>query len=73
MQSFEYLKGIVENPMSVQRNYLEKELYKLVCADHSIFEFLHRGSLDGIWYWDLDNPENEWMSPQFWTTLGYDP
>ena len=42
-------------------------------ADSSIFEFLQAGSLDGIWYWDLDAVENEWMSPSFWTTLGYDP
>ena len=26
----------------------------------------------GIWYWDIENPEQEWMSPQFWATLGYD-
>lgn len=54
-------------------NYLKNELYNLVKKDSSIFEFLVSGSLDGVWYWDLENPENEWMSPQFWTTLGYDP
>lgn len=54
-------------------NYLEKELYSLIKTDTSIFDFLQNGSLDGIWYWDLDNPENEWMSEHFWTTLGYDP
>jgi len=39
----------------------------------SIFEFIQSGSLDGIWYWDLINPENEWMSPKFWEVFGYDP
>jgi PAS domain S-box-containing protein len=34
---------------------------------------LQSGSLDGIWYWDLENPENEWMSRRFWTLLGHDP
>ncbi len=38
-----------------------------------MFEFLQQGSLDGVWYWDLENPENEWMSPRFWTLLGCDP
>ena len=59
--------------MSTETHYLEEELYQLVQGDRSIFEFLQSGSLDGIWYWDLENPENEWMSPQFWATLGYDP
>lgn len=26
-------------------------------------------SLDGAWYWDLENPESEWMSPLFWEVL----
>jgi PAS domain S-box-containing protein len=54
-------------------NYLEKELYDLIQSDKAIFDFLQNGSLDGIWYWDLDKPENEWMSPKFWEVLGYDP
>jgi len=54
-------------------NYLKKELYELLREDPMVFDFLQKGSLDGIWYWDLENPEQEWMSPEFWTTLGYDP
>ena len=57
----------------MEENYLKKELYELINADTNIFEFIQSGSLDGIWYWDLDNPENEWMSPKFWETLGYNP
>ncbi len=41
--------------------------------DSSFFDFFQMGSLDGLWYWDLEKPENEWMSERFWTTLGYDP
>lgn len=54
-------------------NYLKKELYDLFINDVNIFEFIQSGSLDGIWYWDLENIESEWMSPKFWETLGYDP
>ncbi|MBF0277952.1 MAG: PAS domain S-box protein [SAR324 cluster bacterium] len=54
-------------------HYLKNELYSLMQKDASIFEFLQEGSLDGIWYWDLENPENEWLSPQLWKTLGQDP
>jgi histidinol-phosphatase (PHP family) len=57
----------------MQENYLKQELYALMYNDASIFEFIQSGSLDGIWYWDLENIQNEWMSPKFWTTLGYDP
>jgi len=59
--------------MAVEQHYLKQELYELIKTDSSIFDFLHSGSLDGIWYWDLENPENEWMSERFWTTLGYNP
>ena len=57
----------------MQDNYLKKELYELTKNDTKIFEFIQSGSLDGIWYWDLEDSENEWMSPKFWETLGYDP
>ena len=59
--------------MNLESNYLKKELYDLVQSDSTIFDFLQSGSLDGIWYWDLQNPANEWMSPQFWRVLGHDP
>ncbi|MEM7236043.1 MAG: PAS domain-containing protein, partial [Planctomycetota bacterium] len=54
-------------------HHLQTELYRRLAEDSSIFEFLESGSLDGIWYWDLEKPEDEWMSARFWETLGYDP
>ena len=57
----------------MQDNYLKQELYTLLNTDGRIFDFIQSGSLDGIWYWDLEHLENEWMSPKFWTTIGYDP
>jgi PAS domain S-box-containing protein len=54
-------------------HYLKNELYSLIKNDESIFDFIQEGSLDGLWYWDLDKPENEWMSPRFWEVLGYNP
>jgi PAS domain S-box-containing protein len=53
--------------------YLKKELYELMRTDESIFDFIQNSSLDGLWYWDLENPENEWMNARFWTILGYNP
>lgn len=54
-------------------HYLKKELYDLVRSDSSLFDFIQEGSLDGMWYWNLENIEDEWLSPRFWEVLGYDP
>ncbi len=59
--------------IKTDNNYLKKELYELIKSDESIFDFIQYSSLDGLWYWDLENPENEWMNSSFWTTLGYNP
>ena len=59
--------------MNREENYLKKELYELLKDDERIFDFLQKSSTDGFWYLDLEHPENEWMNPQFWITLGYNP
>ena len=53
--------------------YLKEELYNLVRSDEAIFDFIQDSALDGLWYWDMENPENEWMNAKFWTVLGYNP
>jgi hypothetical protein len=53
--------------------YLEKELFDRIKTDRMIFDFLQEGSLDGLWYLDLTDGENIWLSPKLWTTLGYGP
>lgn len=54
-------------------HYLEKELNDLFQSDLSMWSFLQEASLDGVWYWDLEKPNNEWMSPKLWETFGVDP
>ena len=54
-------------------NYLKAELTDLIQSDESTWNFIQQGSLDGIWYWDLEDPENEWMSPELWQLFGIDP
>ena len=54
-------------------HYLKKELYQKLYSDPTMFEFLQNCALDGLWYWNLENTEDEWMSARFWETLGYDP
>jgi PAS domain S-box-containing protein len=53
--------------------YLKKELYAKIQSDESIFDFIQESVLDGLWYWDLENPEIEWMNARFWKVLGYNP
>jgi len=45
----------------------------LVQKDPEMWRFLQHGSLDGVWYWDLEAPDNEWMSPEMWRLFGIDP
>ena len=59
--------------MTDSQHYLERELLQKLRQDDEVFAFLDQGSLDGMWYWDLEHPEHEWMSPTFWRTLGFDP
>src|ERR1043165_1655858 len=54
-------------------SYLKKELYDLIRSDSGLFDFIQEASFDGLWYRDLEKPENEWISPRFWVTLGYNP
>lgn len=71
------MKRTKSNPvgslMSETDHYLKQELYDLIKKDDDIFDFLQESSLDGLWFWDLENPDDEWMNAQFWTTLGYNP
>lgn len=54
-------------------HYLEEELREKLLVNEQMFTFLDDFILDGIWYWDLENQENQWVSPGFWRTLGVDP
>ncbi|HBP19512.1 MAG TPA: hypothetical protein DEA08_17195 [Planctomycetes bacterium] len=54
-------------------HYLEAELKRRVRGSDELFDFLHEGATDGLWFWDLEQPEHEWMSPGFWRLLGCDP
>ncbi|MEW7277194.1 PAS domain-containing protein [Aquimarina sp. 2201CG1-2-11] len=63
----------IEDPFSKkEENYLRKELYDLIQDNHVIFDFLQDDITDGLWFWDLENPENEWTNNKFWDVLGYD-
>lgn len=58
---------------AVDEHYLKQELYRQISLDPRVFDFLEEYVLDGLWYWDLEAPANEWCSPKFWHLLGYEP
>ncbi|WP_436397661.1 PAS domain-containing protein [Roseobacter sp. S98] len=55
------------------QHYLESELESLIRTDPAIWRFIREASLDGVWYWDLNDPQHEYMSPEFWQLFGFDP
>ncbi len=52
-------------------HYLEEEFSRRLLRDASIFDFLRKGALDGMWYRDLESPDHLWIDDKFWATLGY--
>ena len=56
-----------------ENHYLKTELDALFGGNSNVLTFLNKLTCDGVWYWDLENPEVEWMSPGYWTSIGYDP
>ena len=51
-------------------NSLKAELDNLIQTDPQKWSFMQAGSPDGVWYWDLLEPENEWTNPQSWAMVG---
>ena len=52
-------------------NYLQTEFYDLLKNDVSIPEWLSENVIDGIWFCDLEQPGNLWISGSFWKNLDY--
>ncbi|QQR88765.1 MAG: PAS domain-containing protein [Myxococcales bacterium] len=60
------------DPMSQDVHYLKKELYEQLERSPELFDFIQAGSLDGIWYSNVEDPNEEWMSDEFKALLGYE-
>ena len=59
--------------MESHDNYLKTALFQLTSDNTEISEFIANAALDGMSSWNLQNPEEAWMSPRLLTILGYDP
>jgi len=54
-------------------HYLKEELDDLIKVNPDVFKFIQSYSSDGLWYWDLENPKEEYLDHRFWEVLGIDP
>jgi hypothetical protein len=52
-------------------HYLAKELFERLHSTRDLVEFLERGSLDGMWIWDLDRRDQVWATHRFRELLGF--
>lgn len=52
-------------------HYLKKEFLERLRSDAAIFDFLEAACLDGLWYWDLERMDQEWLSPRFKAFFGF--
>lgn len=52
---------------------LEADLHARFKDGPDILLFVQQGVTDGMWFWDLENPEDEWYSPELVRLLGYEP
>lgn len=68
----QYLERLAADPAADENEYyLKTELYDSVRQSSTVFDFIQEGALDGLWYWDLENPEEEWLSPRLKEVIGY--
>lgn len=51
--------------------YLKDELYRRMREEPHMFDWIQTALGDGVWYWDLEQPHIEWMSPEFKELFGY--
>lgn len=52
---------------------MEAELLEQLRSRTKLWNDFQTHMVDGVWYTDPSNLSNEWLSPRFWRTLGYDP
>lgn len=55
------------------QGHFRNSLQQLLASRPEVFEFFQSRSLQGVWLWSLEDPSQEWVSPDFWEMLGYGP
>ena len=68
---------------SLNQFKFKKDLYTKVISDMDVsqiskmdfglWSFIQKTVLDGIWFWDVEEPDNLYLSPEYWRSIGYEP
>ncbi len=53
-------------------NYLKHEFYQIIKSDENVFDFVQMNAFDGLWFWNLEKPNEKWINPKFCMLLGYE-
>ncbi len=51
---------------------LGEELLAIIREDERVFRKLQEAAVDATFVWDLTDPTRQYVSPRFWSILGYD-
>ena len=51
---------------------LQQEFEAWIKNESPFFNLMGQDVLDGLWYWDLNQPSNGVLNDKFWNLLGYD-
>jgi PAS domain S-box-containing protein len=54
-------------------HYLKQELLDTISSREDVFDFVQKNSSEGIWFYNLENQKDLWLSDRFWESLGYLP
>lgn len=57
--------------MPVVSTKLQEEFKQLFKTDPDLFLWINEKTVNGLWYGEIENPDNLWISDSFWKSLGY--
>ncbi|MGF1719027.1 sensor domain-containing diguanylate cyclase [Vibrio kyushuensis] len=56
----------------MNRSKLKTEIDAFLKSDAHFLEYFQHYCLDGMWYWNLEERNQEWVNAGFWKALGYE-
>ncbi len=60
------------SPNAAAPNALAAQLQEILSGDQAVFAQLEEAAVDAMFLYDLADPTRQYVSPRFWSILGYD-
>ncbi|MDX1544953.1 MAG: PAS domain-containing protein, partial [Christiangramia sp.] len=57
--------------MRLLKNTPQNELYEYICNDIALFHFIQEKAIDGLFLYDIEDPNGFWIDQKVCKTLGY--